>query len=88
MEKLSENQVSQFINEGFVKVENAFSVDIANECCTILWEATRCSPTNFSTWTQPVIRIGELPHEPFRNAANTTLLHNAFDQLAGKGTGN
>jgi hypothetical protein len=85
MEKLSENQVLQFINEGFVKVENAFPGDIANDCRKILWEATQCDPTNPASWTQPVIRIGELEHEPFRKAANTTLLHDAFDQLAGKG---
>ena len=34
---------------------------------------------------QPVIRIGEIGLEPFKKAANTTLLLNAFDQLAGKG---
>jgi hypothetical protein len=32
-----------------------------------------------------VVRIGELGLEPFKKAANTPLLLNAFDQLAGKG---
>lgn len=85
MEKLTKDQISQFINEGFVKLEHAFPDSIANECRTILWKATQCDPDNPDTWTQPVIRIGELGHEAFRNAANTALLHHAFDQLAGKG---
>ncbi|MEJ7676537.1 MAG: hypothetical protein WKG06_01405 [Segetibacter sp.] len=85
MKKLSETQILQFINEGFVKLENAFPADIADKCRAILWKATQCDPNNPDTWTQPVIRIGELGLEPFKNAANTTLLLNAFDQLAGKG---
>ena len=85
MKSLSENQVSQFINEGFVKLENAFPAELASECRAILWEATWCNPNNPDTWTKPVIRIGDIGHEPFRKAANTTLLHNAFDQLVGKG---
>jgi hypothetical protein len=31
-----------------------------------------------------VIRIGELGLKPFKKAANTTILHNAFDELIGK----
>ncbi len=51
----------------------------------MLWKATQCDPDNPATWTKPVIRIGELGLEPFRAAANTPILHDAFDQLAGKG---
>src|SRR5436190_2543252 len=84
MEKLSEQQIAAFINDGFVKLENAFPVEIAKECRTILWNATPCDPLNSATWTSPVIRVGELANEPFKIAANTALLHNAFDQLVGK----
>ena len=85
MEQLSTEQINQFILDGFIKVENAFPAELAEECRTILWEATQCDPNNAATWTQPVIRIGEIGLDPFRKAANTTILHNAFDQLAGKG---
>ncbi|TKK67666.1 phytanoyl-CoA dioxygenase [Ilyomonas limi] len=85
MQQLSIRQIEQFINEGFVKIENAFSADAADECRAILWEATQCDPYNTETWMQPVIRIGEMAHKPFRKAANTSILHTAFDQLAGKG---
>jgi len=85
MEKLSENQLSNFINEGFIKLDNAFPTAIANDCRAILWKASGCDPDKPDSWTQPVIRIGELALEPFKKAANTPLLLNAFDQLAGKG---
>jgi hypothetical protein len=85
MLSLSSTQIDLFINQGFIKIENAFSSKVADECRAILWKATQCDPDNPQNWTQPVIRIGEMTLEPFRKAANTTILHTAFDQLAGKG---
>ena len=85
MEELTAEQIDNFIHNGFVKIENAFSAEIADECRAILWSETQCDPENPDTWTQPVIRIGELAHEPFIKAANTGILHRAFDQLTGKG---
>jgi len=83
MKKLSKDQIASFINHGFIKIENAFSEEIAADCRAILWKATQCDPNNPESWTQPVIRIGELGFEPFKKAANTNILHNAFDQLVG-----
>ncbi|GAB3175181.1 phytanoyl-CoA dioxygenase family protein [Telluribacter humicola] len=85
MEQLSPEQIESFINDGFVRVEHAFPEAVAEECRSILWKATGCNPLEPESWTQPVIRIHELGLEPFQKAANTDLLHNAFDQLAGKG---
>jgi hypothetical protein len=85
MSSLTPAQIDQFINQGFIKIENAFSSKVADECRAILWKATQCDPDNPQSWTQPVIRIGEMALEPFKKAANTTILHTAFDQLAGKG---
>lgn len=82
--ELTQAQIDHFINNGFVKVENAFSTELADECRAILWKATGCDPHQPSTWTQPVIRIGELALEPFMKAANTPVLHRAFDQLVGE----
>jgi hypothetical protein len=84
MEKLTTEQITSFIDKGFVKIENAFPIEIANDCRAILWKATQCDPNNPDSWTQPVIRIVELGLEPFKKAANTPILHNAFDQLVGK----
>lgn len=85
MENLTKFQISSFINDGFIKLDNAFPTAIADECRSILWKASGCDPDNPETWTQPVIRIGELALEPFKKAANTPALTNAFDQLVGKG---
>ena len=84
MNELSTVQIDGFINNGFVKVENAFPGDVADECRDVLWKATGCDRNNPGTWTQPVIRIGELGLEPFKKAANTEILHKAFDQLVGQ----
>ena len=78
-------QDEQFIRDGFVKVENAFSQATASQCCEILWRESGCSADDSSTWTRPVIRIGDRSEPPFRDAANTPVLHAAFDRLVGHG---
>ncbi|UWZ83984.1 phytanoyl-CoA dioxygenase family protein [Occallatibacter riparius] len=80
---LTPAQEEQFVRDGFVKVENAFSQSTAAECREILWRESGCSANDSSTWTRPVIRIGDRSEEPFREAANTPALHAAFDQLVG-----
>ena len=85
MARLTTSQIDNFIHQGFIKIENAFPEELADVCRTILWKATQCDPDDPRTWTRPVIRIEEMTSEPFKNAANTKILHNAFDQLVGKG---
>lgn len=81
---LSDNDVAQFIYEGYIKLENVFS-EAAAEARNILWKDTGCDPDDASTWTKPVIRLGDYAQEPFRKAVNNSLLHAAFDELVGKG---
>jgi hypothetical protein len=85
MEQLSSKEINRFIVDGYIKIEHAFSTELAEECRNILWKATGCDPDRPDTWTEPVIRIGELGLEPFKKAANTAILLRAFDQLAGTG---
>lgn len=82
---LSDAQVSSFIEDGYVRVEDAFSTALAEECRAALWRATGLSPDAPETWTEPVIRIGSMASQPFVEAANTPRLHRCYDQLAGKG---
>jgi hypothetical protein len=82
---LSDAQREQFVHDGFVKLENAFPLEIAAEARAILWSATGCDPDNRKTWTRPVIRLGDFAQEPFRQAVNTAALHSAFDELVGVG---
>ena len=78
-------QVEQFIHDGFVKIEAAFPRRLADEGRAILWRDTGCDPDDPATWTKPVIRLGMYAQELFVNAANTPILHAAFDALVGKG---
>ncbi len=82
---LSDAQREQFVHYGFVKLENAFSSETAAEARAILWRASGCDPGNKKTWTRPVVRLGDLAEEPFRQAVNTPALHSAFDELVGAG---
>lgn len=82
---LSEDQVQRFVQDGFVKVEQAVPRETADECRALLWQDTGCDPDDPGTWTKPVIRLGTYAQEPFRRAANTPALHAAFDRLVGRG---
>jgi hypothetical protein len=74
-----------FIRDGFLRIDNAFSRELAEEARTILWRDTGCNPDDPSTWTKPVVRLGMYPQRPFVEAANTPLLHEAFNLLVGPG---
>jgi hypothetical protein len=85
MPVLSQTQIQQFHADGYVRMDGAFSRDMADQARAILWRDTGCDPHDPSTWTRPVIRLGDYAQEPFRLAANTPMLHQAFDQLVGPG---
>lgn len=86
MEKvLTDAAIQQFINNGFIKINHAFPKALAEEGRAVLWCDTGCDPNNAATWKKPVIRLGDYPQEPFRKAANTPVLHAAFNQLVGIG---
>lgn len=85
MAELSTEQIEQFIEAGYVRLDHAFPRELADACREFLWRATGCEPGNPATWKQPVVRLGYLGKEPFRRAVNTPRLHGAFDQLVGPG---
>jgi len=82
---LSAAEIERFVHDGLVRIEGAFSAETAAEAREILWAGTGCDPKDRSTWTKPVIRLADFAQEPFRRAANTAVLHRAFDQLVGEG---
>jgi hypothetical protein len=82
---LAAAQLDAFITDGFVRIDNAFSTDLAAQGREILWADTGCDPDDPKTWTKPVIRLGNYSQPPFVNAANTPVLRAAFDQLVGPG---
>ena len=82
---LTNLQIQQFIADGFIRLDNAFPRAVADAGREILWREAGCDPHNPTTWTQPVIRLGDYAQEPFQQAVNTPLLHAAFDHLVGAG---
>jgi hypothetical protein len=69
----------QFITDGFLRIDHAFSPETAAAVRNRLWKDI---PENN---IQPVVRLGMYSEPPFVEAANTPLLHTAFDQLVGVG---
>jgi hypothetical protein len=82
---LSDAQIEQFVRDGYVAIENAFASSLAEAIRGILWRDTGCDPHDPGSWTKPVIRLGMYGQAPFAEAANTPVLHRAFDQLVGPG---
>jgi hypothetical protein len=81
---LTPRQIQNFIDKGFVKIEGAFSADLAQRCTEELWAEIGLPPENPEKWTEPVIRVATKSSPPFVDAANTPLLHKAYDQLVGE----
>lgn len=81
---LTTSQVQHFIDDGFVRIENAFSVDLARQCRDALWDQIGLSPDEPETWTKPVIRVDSMASSIFVEAANTPSLYRAYDQLVGE----
>lgn len=82
---LTTAQIAAFIAHGFIRVEGAVPPPVARQCRDELWEATGYDPADSSTWTQTLIHLDGIETPPFRAAATTPRLHQAFDQLVGRG---
>ena len=82
---LDHAQLEQFIRDGFVRIDGAFPSTVAEEARAILWRDLSESPVDPGTWRRSVVRLGMYSQKPFVEAANTAVLHAAFDQLVGTG---
>lgn len=83
--KLKEIEIQQFIELGFVKINNVFSRSLASQAREILWNDLDADPHQTETWTDSVVWLGDYDQEPFCRAANSPVLHVVFNQLVGKG---
>ena len=82
---LQSDEIAQFIHDGLVKVEGAFSREAAAACREILWRDLGLSPDRPDQWMQPVMRLSMYQQPPFLEALDSQRLHGAVDQLAGEG---
>jgi hypothetical protein len=77
--------VERFLEDGFVRIEGAFPTRVAQDCARLLWQETGYDPADPGTWAEPVVRIPGMAQGPFAAAANSPVLHEAFDLLVGEG---
>jgi hypothetical protein len=88
---LDDAEVRRFIEDGFVRIDRAFAREIAEAGLPALWHAMGSDPDDPASWTRPVVRVGPANDRDgkqplsFRAAANTDVLHDAFDSLVGRG---
>jgi hypothetical protein len=82
---LDDAQVEAFIEDGFVRIEDAFPREMADECREIIWRDLNADPGDPATWPRPVAVRPDYAQAPFEAAANTPHLHAAFDDLVGEG---
>ena len=82
---LDDSQIQDFIQNGFVRIDQAFPTELAQQGRDILWADTGFNSQDPFSWTLPVVRLGDYGQEPFRLAVNSPKLRTAYDQLVGVG---
>lgn len=84
----SKDQVEQFIERGFVKLEEAFPKAQALAAQDFLWtklEDRGIRKDDESTWTEPMVNVRETYDEPVFRACMTERLQDAIEDLVGIG---
>ena len=80
---LNQQEIKQFITDGFIRIENAFSSQVADDVLNILWKDIPFDRSNPASWTEPVVRLGMYTQDPFIESINTPKLQAAYNQLVG-----
>ncbi|WP_084471579.1 phytanoyl-CoA dioxygenase [Nocardia speluncae] len=80
---LNDDQVSSFIDTGFVHLPEAFPRALAEQCRAVVWSDLNASPDAPGSWPNPVATRPDYSCAPFVAAANTPRLHAAYDRLVG-----
>lgn len=76
--------VERFVEDGFVRIEGAFPPRVAEDGARLLWKETGYDPDDPGTWEDPVRWVSSMAQGPFAAAANSPVLHRAFDLLVGE----
>jgi len=82
---LDKKDIEQFVSDGFIRIDNAFSSEVAKEVVDILWKDIPFERSAPNSWTEPVVRLGMYAQQPFVDSVNTAKLYTAFNQLIGAG---
>jgi hypothetical protein len=82
---LTHHEVEQFIDDGFVHLQEVVPPAIVTAGRKVMWADLAQNPDDPSAWTQPVVRLLPSDTRPFEKAFDNSRLHAAFDQLVGVG---
>lgn len=82
---LSPAEIDSFVENGFIRIDEAFPASLAGAARDILWRDLALDPDDPASWTRPVVRLGMYEQPPFIEAAATSRLTSAYDRLAGAG---
>jgi hypothetical protein len=80
---LSEKQLEEYKENGFLHLEEAFPRRLALQCRDLLWEQIEEEPSDRSTWHRPVVRVGSQQHPAFSEAAQSPRWVEAIFEVAG-----
>jgi hypothetical protein len=80
---LDSADVARFIRDGFLRIDDAFPRDVADECRRRVAATAGIDLTDPSSWNQPVTRHVGAGHPIFFGVLNTPVLQHAYDTLVG-----
>jgi hypothetical protein len=86
---LSQDQIEQFIDRGYTRLEEAFPAERALEAQKLLWnkveEKSSVRLEDRSTWTKPMVHLQEGYDDPVFRDCMTDRLSDAVEDLVGRG---
>lgn len=85
---LSEDEVEQFVEKGFVLLREAFPAEVAARVRAFLWKEMGLSPDDPSGWTKPLIHLKHAYEGPPFTDSFTPRLCGALDDVMGPGRWN
>ena len=84
----TDSQVEEFVELGFVRLEEAFSREKASAAQDFLWEKLEkrnIQKDDPDSWTEPMVHLQETYDEPVFRACMTERLQDAIEDLVGRG---
>ena len=82
---LTDDQIHEFVTDGFIRLDAAFDAFLASQCVAELWSALDADPDDVRTWTQPVMRVFGTSSPGLVEAVNAPRLLAAIDDVVGVG---
>jgi Phytanoyl-CoA dioxygenase (PhyH) len=84
-EDLTDQQVSEFLRDGFIHLQGVVPPAVVAAGLKVLWGDLDQDPQDPASWTDAVVRLFPSDERPFRAAFENARLHAAFDRLVGAG---